>query len=128
MVAYKQNKMFLDTYEEPLGINYIIIKVTEDMIRRRGSRYEATRRAWRADINRAMKAAYVLSVTDKTVHEVYEVKNWFRDEEFTGRIGFHGHPAPVDIRNLFVGKMIPDMYCKKGCRTPFMYKKQTKKQ
>ena len=47
-------------------------------------------------------------------------------EFVTGRIGFHGHPAPVDIRNLFVGKMIPDMYCKKGCRTPFMYKKQTK--
>ena len=126
MELYKQNRIFLDTYDEPTGINYIIIKVTEEMIKRRGSRYEATRRAWRADINRAKKADYVLSVTDKVVNEVYEIENWFRDEEFSNRIGFHGHPASLEVSNLFVGKKIPEAYCKKGCRFPFMYKKTNK--
>ena len=48
-------------YTEPEE-DYIIIKTSKGAIEANGSLYEATRRSWKADINRANKYKYVLSV------------------------------------------------------------------
>lgn len=51
-----------------------------------GSLYDATRKAWRANLELASKIKIVLSVIGGIVREVYEVDEWYRSTEFDGRI------------------------------------------
>lgn len=116
----------IPVYAEPEGIDYIIIKVKESVINgdRGGNLYETTRRAWRAKLETAMPYRYVLSVVGGVVQEVYKVSRWYTSSEYAPRIEFEGQVAEFDIRNLFVGKMIPECYRQKGLASPFLYKKK----
>ena len=110
-------------YEEPNDIDYVIIKTTNNVVQMsQGNLYEATRRAWRADLERAKKIKVVLSVIGGIVREVYEVDEWYQSTE-PNRIEFYGKPAIDEIANIFKGKMIPEYYRKKGMSSPFLYKK-----
>ncbi len=113
-------------YAEPEGIDYIIIKVKESVINgeRGGSRYETTRKAWRAKLESAMPYQYVLSVVGGIVQEVYHVTRWYTSPTDASRIEFEGEVAEFNVRNLFVGKMIPECYRQKGLASPFLYKKK----
>ena len=114
-------------YAEPEGIDYIIIKVKESVINgeRGGDLYETTRRAWHARLESAMPYKYVLSVVGGVVKEVYHVSRWYTSPEDAKRIEFEGEVAEFNVRNLFVGKMIPECYRVKGLASPFLYKKRT---
>jgi len=116
----------IPVYAEPEGIDYIIIKVKESVINgdRGGNLYETTRRAWHAKLETAMPYRYVLSVVGGVVQEVYKVSRWYTSPEEAPRIEFEGTVAEFDIRNLFVGKMIPECYRQKGLASPFLYKKK----
>lgn len=116
----------IPVYAEPEGVDYIIIKVKESVINgdRGGNLYETTRRAWRAKLETAMPYRYVLSVVGGVVQEVYKVSRWYTSPEYAPRIEFEGTVAEFDIRNLFVGKMIPECYRQKGLASPFLYKKK----
>ena len=112
-------------YEEPDGIDYIIVKTSNNAVQiAQGSLYDATRKAWRANLERARKIKYVLSVISGIVQEVYEVDEWYKSPESENRIEFNGKPANRDVANLFRGKMIPEYYRKQGMSSPFLYKKQ----
>lgn len=117
-----QNTLERPVYEEPEDLDYIIIKTTRNAINNNGNLYEATRRAWRANLERAKKVKIVLSVIGGIVREVYEVSEWYRSPESENRIEFYGKPAKDEIANLFRGKMIPEYYRKKGMSSPFLYK------
>lgn len=110
-------------FTEPDGIEYIIIKTSNNAILVNGNLYEATRRAWRANLKHAQKVKFVLSVIGGIVREVYEVGEWYQSAEDEGRIEFHGKPADNEIANHFKGMMIPEYYRKKGMSSPFLYKK-----
>lgn len=106
------------TYDEPLDFKYMIIKVRwwrinemTDQFGPANARYEATRGCWRISLPDVNKYPYVLSVTDGLVKEVYKVNEWHKKGE---RKEFTGIVAPKEIRDLFVGKRIPDYYAKKG--------------
>ena len=115
-------------YEEPDDVDYVIIKTTNAVVQAaQGSLYEATRRAWRANLKRAEKVKFVLSVIAGIVREVYEVEEWYQSAESNNRIEFHGKPACDEIANLFRDKMIPEYYRKKGMSSPFLYKKTINK-
>ena len=116
----------VSVYAEPEGIDYIIIKVKESVINgeRGGSLYETTRKAWRARLESAMPYKYVLSVVGGIVQEVYHVSRWYTCPTDASRIEFEGEVAEFKIRNLFVGKMIPECYRVKGLASPFLYKKK----
>ena len=86
-----------------------------------GSLYEATRKAWRADLSKAKKYKYVLSVVYGIVREVYEVRSWGQYNN-TARIAFEGKETNDPISSL-KGKRIPAVYRKKGASNPFLYKK-----
>lgn len=108
-------------YNEPEE-KYIIIKTTPDAISANyGDLYEATRKAWRADIKKAKKYKYVLSVVYGVVREVYKANEW--QELPTGRIVFVGEVTNDAIAAKVKGKRIPDEYRQKGAANPFMYKK-----
>lgn len=117
-----QNTLERPVYEEPDDLDYVIIKTTRNAINNNGNLYEATRRAWRANLERAKKVNIVLSVIGGIVQEVYEVSEWYRSSESESRIEFYGKPAKDEIANLFRGKMIPENYRKKGMSSPFLYK------
>jgi hypothetical protein len=110
-------------YDEPEGLDYVIIKTSNNAIQINGSLYEATRRAWRAKLERAQNMKFVLSVIGGIVREVYEVDEWYISPESENRIEFNGKPACDEISNLFRGKMIPECYRKKGMSSPFLYKR-----
>lgn len=118
-----QNTLERPVYEEPDDLDYVIIKTTRNVVNSNGNLYEATRRAWRANLERAKKVNIVLSVIGGIVCEVYEVSEWYRSPESDMRIEFHGKVANDDVADLFRGKMIPECYRKKGMSSPFLYKK-----
>ena len=105
-------------YAEP-SEKYIIIKTTLEAIGRNGSIYDATRKAWRAQLAKAKNYQYVLAVVYGIVREVYKVTKWYQDTP--DRIAFEGEPTS-DLPNL-IGKRIPEKYRKKGAANPFIYKK-----
>lgn len=106
-----------EVYQEPYE-KYIIIKTTPEAINTDGGLYEATRKAWKANLDRAKRYKYVLSVVYGIVREVYEAEEWFRIDD---RIGFHGKPTTALLS--LKGKRIPDKYRLKGNAAPFLYKK-----
>jgi hypothetical protein len=108
----------LQEYQEPTE-DYIIIKTSKGAIEANGSLYEATRRSWVADINKAKKYKYVLSVINGIVKEVYEADSWYNDGD---RIAFNGKETTDAISSL-KGLLIPAKYSKKGMARPFLYKK-----
>lgn len=121
VIAIEDLNNVLDTpvYNEPED-KYIIIKTTPNVINNEGSLYEATRKAWRADLKRAKKYKYVLSVVYGIVLEIYKVDNWYTCP--SGRIAFNGSPTNDPISSL-KNKRIPEKYRKKGAAFPFLYKK-----
>lgn len=115
-----QNVLHANEYQEPEE-KYIIIKTTPaSVITNSGSLYEATRKAWRADLKRANRYKYVLSVMYGIVREVYKVNKWYTCP--SGRIAFEGTITTDPISSL-KNKRIPEKYKQKGAANPFMYKK-----
>ena len=106
-------------YQEPEE-DYIIIKTSKGAIEANGSLYEATRRSWKADIDKANKYKYVLAVINGIVKEIYAVDKWYPDGD---RIAFVGRETNDKISSL-KETLIPAMYRKKGMARPFLYKKK----
>lgn len=110
-------------YEEPEE-DYIIIKTTYNAISINGDLYEATRRSWRASLEKAAKYKYVFSVIDGIVREVYNVQRWYKYDD-TERIAFEGSPVGLDDPMAqYKNKMIPAYYRTKGSSNPFRYKNE----
>jgi hypothetical protein len=118
----------------------IIIRVREESIRIRGSLKEAVRRCWRANLQRAKKADYVLAIigTSKRIEGVFKPKKWYclddnfcREQEqeckkyetntelcaIRKRIAFDGEKIINDVKYLH--KVIPDEYL--PAMNPFRY-------
>lgn len=115
-------RLSLQDFTIPNKIDYVIIKTSNEAIDNNGNLYEATRKCWHVDIKKISKIPYVLSVIDGEVREVYEVDRWKNSSMCPGRSEFIGHVAPPQIRNCFVGKLIPAKYRKKGLASPVLYK------
>jgi uncharacterized protein len=93
------------------------------------SLYEATRFAWKIDITKAEKAEVVLAIRQGLIVEAFTPRRWMAatSVNFPGRenvfrrYGFEGDVAPAEIRNLYVGKRVPDEYRKRGAANPIKY-------
>ena len=109
-------------YDEPEE-NYIIIKTSNAAKLERGSLYEATRKWWRANIEKAQKIPYVLSVINGRVEEVFEPdpEKWLQKDD---RISFEGKATQNSHMRALIGCRIPEKYRVKGASNPFLYKKE----
>lgn len=113
-----------DYFDEPEGIDYIIIKTSEERVNHcKGSVYEATRYAWKLNVQRARTFKYVLGVIKGVVRGVYCVDEWrlVTEGESPGRYEFLGHNAPSEITDIFIGKHIPPRFSKKGMASPVLF-------
>jgi len=105
----------------------LLISVNRSAIER--SLYDATRYAWRLSKQKAESAEIILATLQGLIVGAFVAEKWLdaTEENFpgrepvSGRYGFIGLPAPVDIQQLYVGKRIPDEYRKKGAANPIKY-------
>lgn len=116
-----QESLSIPEYNEPQE-DYVIIKTKQKNIDERGSLYEATRRYWHADLNRAKKYKYVVAAVQGIAKEVFEVEEWYTSEEKAPRIEFIGKPTTNPNMTALKGKRLPATYMKKGLASPFLYK------
>lgn len=93
------------------------------------SLYEATRYAWKVSRYRAMQADVVLATKQGLIVGAFVAHDWLEAtstnfpgrEEVPGRFGFIGDEAPPEMRDLYVGKRVPDQYRKHGAANPIKY-------
>jgi uncharacterized protein len=109
----------------------ILINVNREASER--SLYEAVRYAWKINITRANQADYVLATVKGLIVGAFKVHEWLpanqdnfpdrwsEDDEFDGRHGFMGEEASEDIKQLYVGKRVPDSFRKRGAAYPIKY-------
>jgi hypothetical protein len=90
--------------------------------------YEAVRYAWRLSRQRAKQTEVVLAVEKGVIRgafipEVWKeatAKNFPGRPDCPGRLGFVGHEAPSDMKELYVGRRVPVQY-RFGARNPVRY-------
>lgn len=112
----------MEAYVEPEA-DYVLIKVRSKVLADNcNDLYQTTRKAWRADLNKANKYKYVLAAVDGIVRGVYTELFWYNSIE-PNRIEFTGKECTEDWTKNILGKRIPEQYRKKGAANPFMYKK-----
>lgn len=93
------------------------------------SLYEATRYAWRVNVQKARKADVILSTRQGLIVGAFVAAEWLEatNENFPGRepapgrYGFVGEEAPAVIVKLYVGRRVPDEYRKPGSANPVKY-------
>ncbi len=91
--------------------------------------YDAVRLAWKISPAKASKAAYVFAVERGIVVGVYEADGWYPAhdtvfgalawEEGSGRHGFVGFDAPIEIRERYLHHSVPPKA--KGAANPIRY-------
>ena len=96
------------------------------------SLYDATRYAWRIDRAKAEDAEVVLATVQGLIVAAFVADRWLpaTAANFPGRAaaggapgrwGFVGEEAPLDLRERYVGKRVPDEYQKRGAANPVRY-------
>jgi len=93
------------------------------------SLYEATRYAWKVSPLKAQQAEVILSTLQGLIVGAFIARAWLPAtsenfpgrEDVPGRVGFVGEEAPSEIRNLYIGKRVPDEYRKRGSANPIKY-------
>lgn len=94
------------------------------------SLYEATRYAWKISRRKALQAEVILSTLQGLVVGAFVADDWLeattenfpgRTDAAPGRLGFVGREAPQPLRDLYVGKRVPDEYRKRGAANPIRY-------
>lgn len=113
---YSREEMKIDPTHKLLVIKTNETTKTE----RDGSIYEATRWAWRLSLARAERANYILGVIGGVCEGCFVATEWKRTEDGS-RCLFEGEDAPEDIKVMYVNKLIPSDFRKKGASNPISY-------
>jgi len=82
--------------------------------------YDATRKSWKATIDRANKAEYAIWHYHWIVREVYKINNWYNSLENLWRIELNWEIADKKIRNKYLHKSIKK-YFRPGSQNPIKY-------
>lgn len=100
---------------------FMIIKVKDATIAEAGSLYEAVRKHWHVNLRKA-QGRMALACVAGLIRGVFVVEKWNSSGEgLVGRKYFTGKTAPDDISKEFVGKRLPQKFCKKGAANPVLY-------
>ncbi len=114
---------------QPAAFNHKALLINVNRSATETSLYEATRYAWIISKSKAMEAEVVLATRHGLIIGAFVADDWLDAttanfpgrEEVPGRLGFVGDEACADIRNLYVGKRVPDKYRKRGAANPIRY-------
>lgn len=114
---------------EPAVFQHKALLINVNLSAPDASLYDATRFAWKISRTKAEQAEVVLAVRRGLIVGAFVADKWLDAtlENFPGRVdipgrlGFVGHPAPIEIAALYVRKRIPDEYRKPGAANPIKY-------
>ena len=81
--------------------------------------YEATRKRWVIDRDKASNYKFAVAVAQGKIIEVYKVDKWNEDEKRPGRSTFDGIEAELEIRTDFIGRSVDPKYL--GGQNPIRY-------
>lgn len=91
------------------GHRILILKTSRRVVEERGSLYEAVRRQWRLNPDRARRADYVLGCINSVCVGVFMADRWVRYGE--DRWAFEGHEVrDLDITELYLDKLAPEKF------------------
>lgn len=114
---------------EPAEFRHRALLISVNRSAVENSLYEATRCAWKLNIERARQAEVVLATVQGEIVGAFIPQQWLEAvaENFPmrgtapGRFGFVGVEAPDAVKALYVGKRVPDEYRKPGAANPIKY-------
>lgn len=114
---------------EPADFKHKAILITVNRSAAERSLYEATRYAWKISPTQANEAEVVLSALQGLIVGAFVAEKWLPAtsenfpgrEDRPGRYGFVGHEAPSELKQLYVGKRVPDEFRKLGAANPIKY-------
>ena len=98
----------------------LYVKTKEEELQKRGSLYEAARKCWRLNPDRARDVDYVIAVIDDVCHGVFKPEKWERCVwKGKDRLQFEGHDVSGEAGRIYVGKLVPED--KRRSRNPVRY-------
>lgn len=114
---------------EPADFKHKAILISVNRTATETSLYEATRYSWKINQQKAMKAEVVLATLQGLIKGAFVATEWLPatpenfpgHEGVPGRFGFNGREAPQELRQMYVGKRVPDKYRKRGAANPVKY-------
>jgi len=98
---------------------YMIIKVKEATISEKGL-YEAVRKHWHVNLQRAA-GRKVLACASGLIKGVFAVGEWRQSDGQEGRKHFTGTEVADETAQQFIGKRLPQKFCRKGVASPVLY-------
>lgn len=99
----------METMNPDIEHKLLYVKTKEGTLRERGSLYEAARKYWRLDPDRAQEADYVIAVINNVCRGVFRPEKWEPCVgKWEGRWQFEGHEVSGDVEKRYVGKLVPD--------------------
>lgn len=121
----------IDRYsaEEAVFAHKVLLISINRSFLERSSTYEATRFAWKLVKTKAEKAEYILPTYQGLIKDAFVAEKWLKatvenfplPEDLLDRYGFVGRQAPEEIKELYVGKRVPDRFRRKGAANPIRY-------
>ena len=116
-----QTRYGAEEWERHEDHKLLVIKVRYETVIALGGIYEATKAAWRVNLDNASNTDYVLSVVNGMCRAVFENCDWYRYSET--RCAFNGEEvsegSPVYER--YVNKRIPKNLIRRGMAIPTLY-------
>jgi hypothetical protein len=114
---------------EPAEFQHKALLISINRTATERSLYEATRYCWKLKKSKAEQADIVLATLQGEIVGAFIARRWLAAtaenfpgrETVPGRFGFEGEEAPDYIKQLYVGKRIPDGYRKPGAANPIKY-------
>jgi hypothetical protein len=114
---------------EPAVFRHKAILISVNRSATETSLYEATRFAWKVSKSKASQAEVILPTVHGLIVGAFVADAWLEAtsdnfpgrEDIPGRLGFIGHEASREIKDLYVGKRVPDKYRKRGAANPIRY-------
>lgn len=98
---------------------YVIIKIRKEVIAARGSIYEAVRKAWHINVERA-KGRMVIASVCGMIQGVFSAK-WEKDVDEKSRWCFEGKSVDTAEARALIGKRLPKKFVQKGAASPIWY-------
>jgi len=114
---------------EPADFQHRAIIINVNRSATESSLYEATRYAWKISHKKASSAEIVCAVRFGIIVAVFVAEIWLPatqehfpgKEPVPGRFGFIGAEASDTIRQMYIGKRLPDEFRKQGAANPIKY-------
>jgi hypothetical protein len=117
---------------EPAVFHHKALLISVNRSAAERSLYDATRFSWKISKTKARQAEVILATVQGLIVGAFVAHAWLEAtaENFpglaegdgvSGRVGFVGQEAPDDIKKLYIGKRVPDVYRRRGAANPIKY-------